>query len=286
MQFWIWIFSLYSVVYAVSKDQFCAHNYGGQKEALDLIRVPSISSTKYPRILCIVNTISTHHATHVQAIIDTWGKQCDTLVFASNLTDTSLGTVAIDTPLHDHNHLWQKHKATLKYIYAQYGNTFDWFYKSDDDAFVIVDNLKEYLRTPKYMTKMFSHPITFGHRFQLPEAMLDYYIVDKELRAEFKSKFKKWIFNSGGPGYAMNRMYLEKVLDSVHEHTCLSSRWSTMLPDDASISFCMAWNDAFPYDTRDLNRKERFHADSPKGAYHSPIQPKDYWGTSHAYYNV
>ena len=78
----------------------------------------------------------------------------------------------------------------------------------------------------------------------------------------------------------MNRMYLKDLIDSVQERTCLSDY---TIADDAAISFCMAWNDAFPYDTRDLDRKERFHFDQPSGVYHTSPPKKDTWGTSRSF---
>ena len=144
-----------------------------------------------------------------------------------------------------------------------------------------MDNLKAYLRTPMFMTRMFSHPITFGHRFKLPETTSSGLIRhDGKLLKEFQTKYKNWIYNSGRPGYAMNRMYLKDLIDSVQERTCLSDY---TIADDAAISFCMAWNDAFPYNTRDLDRKERFHFDQPSGVYHTSPPKKDTWGTSRSF---
>lgn len=262
------------------------------RPALSLLQVTPQPSTvgsprRYPRLLCFVNTISVHHATRAQAVADTWGQRCDHLLFFSNVSDTiyvgkgtsrerAFEVVALDV-IADHNHLWQKHKESLKYVHKHYRHQYDWIYKADDDAYVIVDNLRAYLRRPEIMMKYKREPLQMGHRFNLTEQLVDYYVVDKKLKAKWHARFNRWVFNSGGPGYAMNRLYLDKIVSILPHSTCLSDYWSEMLPDDAAISYCMMWHGVFPWDTRDMRGRERWHADNPKGAYRADVNDPDYW---------
>ncbi|RHY32191.1 hypothetical protein DYB32_002775 [Aphanomyces invadans] len=260
---------------ALSKDELCAVDMDHSKYALNLITVAKNVSSA-PRILCLVNTMSIHHTTRVQAIRDTWGQRCAKLLFFSNATDSSTpDIIQLDTQA-DHNHLWQKHKRTLQYVWDHHRfDGFDWFYKSDDDAYVVVDNLQAFLRLPEVVMQQDVVPLTFGC---LTPDLVDYYVVDKHLRDQFKQLTNnRWVFNSGGPGYAMNPLYVQTVVESLPLSTCLSDRYCEMLPDDAAISFCMAWHNVYPSNTRDLNRRERWHADKPRGVYFTDVTTPTYW---------
>ncbi|RLN93302.1 hypothetical protein BBJ28_00019530 [Nothophytophthora sp. Chile5] len=116
-----------------------------------------------------------------------------------------------------------------------------------------------------------------GHRFNLTQELVSYYIVNDALEDIWRSRWDRWVFNSGGPGYAMNRLYLDKIVEILPDWTCLSDRHSEMLPDDASISFCMMWHDVYPWDTRDHRGRERWHADKPKGVFFTNPNNPEYW---------
>ncbi|KAJ0396495.1 hypothetical protein ATCC90586_002813 [Pythium insidiosum] len=275
-----------------SKQQLCAQDYDYSEFALRLVKVrpernPLARRGGYPRVFCFVNTISVHHESRAQAVADTWGQRCDDLVFFSNESASivvgrgtsrqrSFRVVPLDV-IADHNHLWQKHKATLEYVHKHYRHDYDWFYKADDDAYVIVENLRQYLLRPEIVMNFQRHPMQMGHRFNLTDQLVDYYIVDDRLKAGFLSRWNRWVFNSGGPGYVMNRLYLDQIVSILPDHTCLSDDNSEMLPDDASISFCMMWHDVYPWDTRDYEGRERWHADKPKGVYFTRTDDPDYW---------
>ncbi|EQC33506.1 hypothetical protein SDRG_09015 [Saprolegnia diclina VS20] len=247
------------------RPELCALDLDASNAALDVVHVAP--ATDAPRVLCFVNTISPHHETRARAIRDTWGPRCDKLVFLSNVTDASIGAVAVDAPA-DHDHLWQKHKASLAYIWATYGHAYDWFYKADDDAYVILENLRAYLRSPEIAMQTDLVPLQLGHRFRLPSDLVDYYVQDKALLDEYKRRWADWwVFNSGGPGYAMNKLYMQRAVESFSSSRCLNDERSDMVPDDAAIAFCMAWAGATPTNTRDLHGRERWHANNPQGVY-------------------
>ncbi|RLO12107.1 hypothetical protein DYB28_002207 [Aphanomyces astaci] len=261
---------------ALSKEDLCAIDIDHSKYALNLINVAKNVSSA-PRILCLVNTMSVHHNTRVQAIRDTWGQRCAKLLFFSNATDaTTPDIVQLDTQA-DHNHLWQKHKHTLQYAWDHHRfDGFDWFYKSDDDAYVIVENLQALLSSK---CSLRTTATSFcSHRYKLTPDLVDYYVVNKTLLAQFKQlTHNRWVFNSGGPGYAMNPLYVQAVVESLHRTTCLSDKYCEMLPDDAAISFCMAWYNVYPSNTRDLSHRERWHADKPRGVYFTDVTTPSYW---------
>ena len=74
--------------------------------------------------------------------------------------DPSLPAIDLKIP-EGRNNLWGKTKAAFKYIYEHHLDEADWFLKSDDDTFVIVENLR-YLLEPYNG----SDPIYFGCKFK------------------------------------------------------------------------------------------------------------------------
>ncbi|OQR86579.1 glycoprotein-N-acetylgalactosamine 3-beta-galactosyltransferase [Achlya hypogyna] len=260
---------------ALTKDELCSVDIDYSKHVLRLVEVAPKAAE--PRILCFVNTISVHHSTRVKAVRDTWGQRCTKLIFFSNATDPAYPDIEeLDVPA-DHNHLWQKHKATLAHIWEKYRHDFDWFYKADDDAYVIYENLQAFLRQPHVVMAQDTEPLQFGHRYSLTPDLIDYYVVNKKLLREYQRRTHRWVFNSGGPGYAMNKLYVQKVVESMHDETCLSDRYCEMLPDDAAIAFCMVFHETHPPNTRDLYGRERWHADKPRGIYFTNPDQPDYW---------
>ena len=75
-------------------------------------------------------------------------------------TDPSLPSIDLKVP-EGRNNLWGKTKAAFKYIHEHHLDDADWFLKSDDDTFVVVENLR-YLLQPYNG----SDPIYFGCKFK------------------------------------------------------------------------------------------------------------------------
>lgn len=287
--------SLRTPITGLSKADLCALDVDRSRYTLNLIKVEAQQSWMQKRpavkIFCFVNTISVHHKTRAQSVADTWGQRCDKLMFFSNISDTIVvgahtqrerrySVIKMDV-IADHNHLWQKHKATLRYVYTHFRHEYDWFYKADDDAYVIMDNLRQYLCRPEIMQAYKQEPMQMGHRLNLTQELVSYYVVNDSLEAIWWSKWDRWVFNSGGPGYAMNRLYLDKIVSILSDWTCLSDKYSTMLPDDASISFCMMWHNVFPWDTRDHQGRERWHTDKPKGVFFADPNRSNHWSVQY-----
>ena len=58
--------------------------------------------------------------------------------------------------------LWGKTKEAFKYIYENYMDKADWFFKADDDTFAIPENARYFLS--RYDT---NEPMWFGCRFSM-----------------------------------------------------------------------------------------------------------------------
>nr|AIG55580.1 secreted protein [Thraustotheca clavata] len=253
---------------------------GEHVHALELVSVLPKPSTSF-KILCWVNTFDQSHD-RAASIKATWGKRCDKLVFMSNIEDKSIPTTRAKAPP-THLDLWQKHRDVVRILWREYGASYDWIFKCDDDTYVLVDNLRHYLATFNETTTK-TTPLLLGQRMTLQWW---------ELRRQFEwlhtttldsmSSERRWTvedtlestrsqgglyYTPGGAGYVFNVPYLKVrgyfdglLVESLDEHYCLPDE---IIPDDWAISFCMRYHGIVPLDTRDSQGRERFHQYSPE----------------------
>ncbi|KAE9159799.1 hypothetical protein PF005_g31907, partial [Phytophthora fragariae] len=288
-----------SSVSSLSKEELCALDVQSSRRVLDILQVtpepaPSHNESEpgvSPRILCFAVSYSAQHQTRVRAVAETWGQRCDKLLFFSNLSDIIV--VGADTPserryevvhldiIADHAHLWLRTRAALKYLHTHYRHDYDWFYKCDDDTYAIIENMKKYLKRPEILQRVNREPMQMGHRFNMPDNAFNSYIRNKMLNALWRSRWDRMVYNSGGAGYVINRLYLDKIVDSLQDWTCLPDEASATMPEDAGVSFCMMWNDVYPWDTRDHRGRERWHALDPGNVFATWSNPNDWYVKYH-----
>ena len=82
-----------------------------------------------PRILCWVFTHAGIHKTRAEVVRITWGRQCDGLLFFSDLADPKLPSVTLpDFAKKDDrfDNLWYKMQKALKEIEEHYADEYDW----------------------------------------------------------------------------------------------------------------------------------------------------------------
>ncbi|KAL4101919.1 hypothetical protein PRIC1_005667 [Phytophthora ramorum] len=284
----------------LSKEELCALDRKNSQSVLDMLEVapePAPSHNEntqgvYPRILCFAVSYSAQHQTRVRAVAETWGQRCDKLLFFSNVSDTIV--VAADTLaersyevvqldiIADHAHLWLRTRAALKYLHTHFRHDYDWFYKCDDDTYLIVENLRSYLKRPEIMQRYNREPMHLGHRFSMPNHTFNYYIKNETLKSLWHSRWDHLVYNSGGAGYVMNRLYLDKIVESLSDWTCLPEEESGTMPEDAGVSFCMMWSDVYPWDTRDHLGRERWHAFNPGDVFKTWTDPNDWYVQYHS----
>jgi hypothetical protein len=116
------------------------------------------------RIYCFILTSPKFFDTRARAVNLTWARRCDGYSFISEYSNDTKGlpiaTIANITS--GYEHLTQKSTLALHYIYKNFLNDYDWFFKGDDDTYLFVENLKLFLND-----KNPSQPITFGHNFKV-----------------------------------------------------------------------------------------------------------------------
>lgn len=84
------------------------------------------------KILCMVMTMPANHRKKAIHINNTWGRRCNKLLFVSSRDDALLDMIVL--PLEESREaLWNKTKASFKYLHDNYLQDYDWFLKADDD---------------------------------------------------------------------------------------------------------------------------------------------------------
>jgi len=234
-------------------------------------------------------TQSGYHTTKVKAIRQTWGKRCDKLVIASNQTDIHHADTLAMKSDSSYLGLWTKLNETMQYIWEHHRNDgYDWVFKADDDTFLLMENLKEYLSSPAVMAKHNQQePLIFGRRYSSPRyrnlAKREVYFQNPRNAAFGKRFFQKInkhrpvIYNYGGAGYVMNWQYMQKFVDAMKSPDTLFGT----PPEDQAHGVVMAYHDVWPQNTRDELMRERFHPESPMFMWSMPDYYFKLWNDNH-----
>ena len=117
------------------------------------------------RICCMVLTSTKFFQTRTRAVYETWGTRCDKLIFiseSSNESTTNLPIVSIGNSQEGYEHLSSKSIFGFEYLYQHEFDRFDWFMKTDDDTYIIIDNLRKFLQD-----KDPSSPVSYGYNFRV-----------------------------------------------------------------------------------------------------------------------
>lgn len=117
-----------------------------------------------PRIYCFILTTPKYFDTRARAVNLTWAPRCDRYTFISEYSNDTKGLpiARISNITTGYQYLPQKASLALRYIYENFANDYDWVVKADDDTYLFVDNLKNFLKE-----KNASEPVTFGHNFKV-----------------------------------------------------------------------------------------------------------------------
>ncbi|PIO59943.1 hypothetical protein TELCIR_18578, partial [Teladorsagia circumcincta] len=194
-----------------------------------------------------------------QTILETWAKRCDDFIF---FTDSPMSP---DIPhiywkeLYSRDHSWEKIRRIFSHVVDGIDEEYDWYLRADDDAYVIVENLREFLS--KYSSKE-THYFGYRWNFFVPHGYAD------------------------GGVYVLSRPAVE-VFNRIMKNPRLCPEHHRA-EEDQEMGRCLAAAGIYPEDTRDENGSDRFHHFHPteqllmykdpfarRSAYYPPLQGAD-----------
>ena len=166
----------------------------------------------------------------------------------SNTTDKELNTVDI---LHMgpeiYRNMWQKVRSMWSYVYDYYYEKYDWFHIGGDDMYVLVENLRLYLESDEIRVAANggTHPPCGNETKQTPLYL--------GRRFAFDGKMSR-IYNSGGPGYTLNKAALKLLV---------TGGWGTAAEretyaEDVFVAAAFREHGLLAYDTKDDTGAERY----------------------------
>jgi glycoprotein-N-acetylgalactosamine 3-beta-galactosyltransferase len=151
----------------------------------------------------------------------------------SSRLSTSLPILDLkNATIEKYDQLSEKTLLALSEIARHYLYEFDWFFKADDDTFVIVENLRHLLR---YRSSNFS--FYFGYVARTPDRF----------------------YPSGGAGYVLSRQALKQFAEEILFKPEKRQLCRTDQAEDINLAYCLARVGVFVSNARDDQQRERFH---------------------------
>jgi hypothetical protein len=179
-----------------------------------------------PRVMCISYTTGAYHEHHPAAsLARTWMPFCAGALILSDTDDEEVPSTRVPHlgPEEDQC-LWQKSRANWRYVLEHYGNEFDWFIYGSDDYVVLIENLWALLGSAAVQApERRGEPVFLGKRFFFDGS---------------KYAPPGLVFNSGGPGYVLNRAALQALVRLMDTPACLPRRRSH--EEDVLTAACLA----------------------------------------------
>lgn len=145
---------------------------------LDIYRIKTNSyvtpTIKFTRICCLILTAPKYFDTRARAVNVTWGPRCDKYLFISESANNTynLPLAPIKNLTAGYKHLTQKSTLAFYYTYENLIDQYDWFVKADDDTYLIVENLRSFLREQNS-----SEAISFGYNFKVYFTVKDFLLL-------------------------------------------------------------------------------------------------------------
>ncbi|PAA76604.1 hypothetical protein BOX15_Mlig016758g1 [Macrostomum lignano] len=214
------------------------------------------------RILCWVMTQPQNYNSKARAVNATWAPRCDGYFFFSsdtgNTKPTGLPLVSMKL-VEDRDQLWDKTQAAFMYIYEHYLNDYDFFLKADDDSYIIVDNLRYFLRNTKA-----TEPVFAGRRFR---------------------PYTKNGYMSGGGSYVLSRAAVKALVEKAFKkenNFCRKHGGA----EDVNMGNCLENVGVSILDSIDEKGRERFHPFDAASHIDYANWPKDFWLWKYNYHPI
>lgn len=215
---------------------------------------------KNVRIVCFVLTYPHKYEKVARSIKQTWGSRCNKLIiFSSRRQDIGKGLHSVGLNVSEgYAFLWGKTKAAFRHVYRHYLYEAEWFFKADDDTYVIMENMRYMLQS-----KSPNEPVYFGCNFI------------------FKNNVT---YMSGGAGYVLSREALRRLVEEGFRSARCNEKQAGA--EDYEMGVCLASSGVIPGDSRDSLGRHRF---LPLSLEHFMIPgrlAKDFWLFSFLQYKI
>ena len=220
-------------------------------------------SLKRARVLCLILTAPNNLLTRARAINSTWGPRCDGYFFICELSlyhlkydvlqfAKQLPIAPIKNIEPGYVHLTQKTTLAFLFAFEHYANEFDWFVKADDDTYILVDQLRDFLSTQNT-----SAPVTFGYNFKVIIEMRLSSVDCMSIIAFLFQLFVPKGYHSGGASYALSRESLRRFSQGHLSGNAFCVRDGGN--EDVEIARCLRNLGVSPGRSLDEHDRELFH---------------------------
>lgn len=187
------------------------------------------------RILCAVFTRPSAYFTRATAVNQTWGRNCDTLLFITNLAyktapKPDLNFVFLNV---SENSQETTSKAIKTFLYTYMNQyDFDWLLRANDDNYIVMNNLKKFLnQTPPSTNNLY-----YGYKYR-SSSQLD--------------------FNLARVGYVIDRSTIQRFVRKYFTDDNFCKFLSGV--EELDVAQCLREMYVYPGETRDQHGRERFN---------------------------
>lgn len=201
------------------------------------------------RIFCMILTKPDNFDSKARTTYQTWAHKCDLHRYITVIPEKYRGQSSTFKPnsslelsqnlnflqpegliAENYSKLTTKVLLAMKDIYDRYRDKFDWFLKADDDTFVFMDNLHDFVRI-----RNTSASVTYGYNFKV--------IVEKG-------------YHSGGGGYLLTKEAFTRLGKKLSEDMSFCPNSGI---EDVDIARCLRKLKVVPEKSIDECGRERFH---------------------------
>ena len=216
-------------------------------------------SARADRILCLVPSRWPPSA-RLRTIKETWGSHCDRLVFTAAHSAAANGAYGVEIEQLDVSldvtddasgggrDLWTVTHKAWTYVYERWGSEYDWFLKTDDDSFFIAENLRRFVAEKRLDPQ---HAYYLGHT-----------VFSADIPANL------------GAGYVLSHEALRRVAPNLPSSPQYAGRETGCTPtgtwaEDNKLARCLHEIGIKPFDSRDVEGRERFMPFTPIAMLHT-----------------
>ena len=97
------------------------------------------------KVVCFVETCAENLETRALSVKNTWAPRCDKTLFISDQDNSTFPAIYLPGVVKGYGGIWSKTVQSFRHLYKNYLNEYHWFMKTDDDTYVVVENLKYFL---------------------------------------------------------------------------------------------------------------------------------------------